>query len=149
MSAFNPKFKQLGSLQEVAQAINEPHDEDLTVQTAEMIEMYTKEPYSFIEWDLRRIHSMIGSWLLWDVAQVGCYRTRNVTVGGRACCDPVLIPDMVPHLFPIEETPEGAADFYKQFQIIHPFMDGNGRVGGIIYASVVFNAIKEWWGPCQ
>jgi Fic/DOC family len=57
----------------------------------------------------------------------------NVTVGGRVCPDWSQVHNLmlfwtkyiVPHSPPIE--------VYRTFQLIHPFRDGNGRVGKVIY----------------
>jgi Fic/DOC family len=61
------------------------------------------------------------------------FRRVNVTVGGRICPPPALVPRMVENLCVsiADGLLEDAA--YYEFQKIHPFVDGNGRTGKILY----------------
>ncbi len=60
------------------------------------------------------------------------FRTCGVRVGGRICPLPNEVPKKIDRwlAYVDEMTPEEA---YKEFQLIHPFRDGNGRVGKIIF----------------
>lgn len=60
------------------------------------------------------------------------YRRHGVFVGDRVCPDwhevPRLMKQLVYHFPDIEPW-----EAYKEFEEIHPFADGNGRVGKIIF----------------
>jgi len=60
------------------------------------------------------------------------YRICHVTVGGQVCPNPIEVPRLMRMWYESLQryTPEEA---YFNFQKIHPFADGNGRVGKIIH----------------
>jgi Fic family protein len=62
----------------------------------------------------------------------GCWRKCGVRVGSHIAPPPQEVPRLMQRW--IENlpnmTPEQA---YKEFQLVHPFRDGNGRVGKIVY----------------
>lgn len=72
-----------------------------------------------------------------DWFNVGEYKKLPNEVGGNATCPPKEVAkkmrDLLSHYHSIEKkTFEDIIDFHYQFEIIHPFQDGNGRVGRLI-----------------
>ncbi len=59
------------------------------------------------------------------------WRQINVRVGMRRCPDFEKVPDLLFTLFAKRET-LSPLEFYREFEMIHPFVDGNGRVGKIL-----------------
>lgn len=72
-----------------------------------------------------------------DWFNVGEYKKIPNEVGGNQTCAPKEVPtrmkELLFHYHSIEKkTLEDMIDFHYQFEIIHPFQDGNGRVGRLI-----------------
>ena len=69
--------------------------------------------------------------------RVGDYKLRANVVGGVQTCDPKKVHDEISRLLAeyLAKTDlqlEDIVDFHYRFERIHPFQDGNGRVGRLI-----------------
>jgi len=65
------------------------------------------------------------------------WRKVNVEVGLHLPPEYLRVPDLMgtlQDLYTIADV-EDLIEWYKDFETIHPFQDGNGRVGGIIVAA--------------
>jgi Fic family protein len=93
-----------------------------------------KTPVS--ERTIKEIHSLV---LMDRQTDKGVYRSVPVRVGGFFPCQPYEVPVQMERLmldYGVEmqnlHVIERAAVFHLRFETIHPFIDGNGRVGRLL-----------------
>ena len=75
---------------------------------------------------------------------VGDYKKRANVVGGRNTCGPAEVPKAIQRLLTNylskpNITFNDIVSFHAEFEYIHPFQDGNGRVGRLIALKECFN----------
>jgi hypothetical protein len=162
MSNFNPHFIRVDTVEECADLINKPHEDypdrvDDTVWAINLGILFSIDDMfssadDISEFDCKSIHSLI----MHDLEPKHKGQWRNVELDYPVDASPSFM--IAGHLeeqrlFPMNYTKMDESDiirWYRAFQIIHPFIDGNGRVGGVIVA-IASNYLFEGKGylaPC-
>jgi len=103
------------------------------------------------ETDLLKAHNLLMKNLL---NNAGSYRNSNVGVGGKdgvthVAPQPHIVPKLMEDLFDwLKNTDEhlliASCIFHYEFEFIHPFSDGNGRVGRL-WQSVILKEFKDFF----
>jgi len=104
------------------------------------------------EKDLLKAHKILMEKLL---DNAGVYRQTNVGVGGKdgvthVAPPPNIVPQLMGDLFQwLKDTDEHllivSCVFHYEFEFIHPFVDGNGRIGRL-WQTVILKSFKEMFG---
>lgn len=139
---WQPRFSYEPSLDRTADLINRPH-EDYPLRI-------TPTKHSILETEdqlrrdpritsdlLRRIHRTVfpdhGN-------RAGEWRRSNVRVGSHLAPRWEWIPSIMEELeflyLELEIDQQNLKHWYADFETIHPFVDGNGRTGGIVIAAM-------------
>lgn len=155
-----PKFGWVSTALEAADQINSVHEDYPTrvERTLDVIEsdIYylsgSKSGVSFPSWNVQKVHRAIFD----DTSHAGRFRDTDVVVGGLyRAPDPTRIADYMEELWfftsLVMNDITALIDWYTDFETVHPFEDGNGRVGGAIVASVshLIESDKGWLAPKQ
>jgi len=138
-----PKFKWVDSIAEAADVINRPHEDyptriPNTIKALE-IQIGSIEPTLLLE-----THKIVFG----DTSHGGQFRNIDVRVGNHIAPRFIEVASMMDELYlvhnPLKVSEESLTDWYTDFETIHPFQDGNGRVGGIVVARY-----SHLWFPQQ
>ena len=113
------------------------------IKAYEQIESYR---YDKLE-DLLQAHRLMTDKLLDDA---GSFRTVNVAVGGHIAPPHAQVSTLMQQLFTwLEQSDEHllikSCVFHYEFEFIHPFRDGNGRIGRL-WQSVILMAHHPLFG---
>ena len=127
------------SVKEHLEALNHP-------AAISFIEELASQGREIVEYDVLRLHGLIMSGV---DSSAGRYRESGVRISGSTFSPPpsVEVPERISTLLgwlrrnPDESSPiELAAKFMHRFSQIHPFVDGNGRVGRLLMNLMLIRA---------
>ena len=147
---FDPSFKWVDTVEEAADIINQPH-EDYPARVGRTIEAINSVTEEYSNAELLRLHAIMFN----DEVFAGEFRYVRVVVGWprQPCPDPWDVHKyFMPKLQLYHGEPLTIArleEWYTDFEEIHPFQDGNGRVGGTIIAGHSFRLFGKYYTPCQ
>jgi hypothetical protein len=146
-----PTFTWVGSIAVASDMINRPHEDypARVMRTSEQIRLIG----GYRGWSLNLLR-MVHQNVFGDEVFGGRWREVRVRVGHHVPPGPEKVGGLMNDL---EIRYESIFDvdvltaFYKDFETIHPFQDGNGRVGGIIVAAISheIDPDKGWLSPNQ
>lgn len=148
---WNPSFEWVKTRLECADKINSYHEDypNRVSKTDWMLGLVPSADGKIYSGSLLMIHEVIFS----DKPFAGKWRDVGVIVGQHH--PPIWeniakLMDELESFYAIQNI-ETLIEWYKDFETIHPFQDGNGRVGGVIVAIYAhkLHPDKGWLAPNQ
>jgi Fic family protein len=154
IKSFKPTFSPVDSVSDVAAMINAPHIDDSlqleerTKRTIEAIDFLSRPPHQITWFDAKQIHSLMWYELNPNRIRIGELRRHNVRIGSNVMPRHEFLSQLIDRAFPIQASTESSiVSWYRTFEAIHPFADGNGRVGGVIVAVMSKAALGFYLAP--
>lgn len=103
-----------------------------------MTQLLNKPPEKLTTELLLSLHALLMAGIRHDIA--GRFRSGNqwVRVGSHVGANPAFVPGLIAELLreydqcDDEYFLDAIARFHAEFELIHPFLDGNGRIGRVI-----------------
>ena len=101
--------------------------------------------------DIHRVLTR-GVPLFEDYGMSGKYRDVDCWIGNAICPKPFLIPSLMMHwyektMFLIDEAQKSPVEIawisHHMFEVVHPFIDGNGRTGRLIFNKILTQLGEE------
>ena len=140
---WSPAFMVVDTVEEAADKINLIHEDypervDITAVAVEALveELHIADQYPVkLHQDLpKAVHQLVFNDQPWS----GHWRGIPVLVGNHRPPNAEMLEQLMTELayYTAIEEQEDILDWYWDFETVHPFVDGNGRVGGIILAAV-------------
>lgn len=161
--SYKADFRFFESVEKSATMINIWHEDfplrvEDTIKQIEMAIGYFKQlrqisNHVVLDWDfLCDIHRSLCKKLNPKNIRSGDMRDVDVRVGDSIPMKHIFLPDTICEFFPhrfstLEKT--DIIDWYLDFETIHPFEDLNGRIGGIIIASLSYLNYGKYLSPLQ
>jgi len=120
----------LGTILEIAEAKG-------AIKAYQELENYSYDVMS----DLLKAHKILMNEVL---NNAGSFRTSNVRVGKHVAPQSHLVPQLMGELFEwLKHSDEHillkSCIFHYEFEFIHPFVDGNGRIGRLWQSVILYN----------
>lgn len=138
---WNPGFNYTDNIKDAADIINKPHEDYplFCLKTEESIlkAIDILKEGSLREFDIKALHG----YCMKDKQYIkaGSYRyNTGTTVGDYIPPESIYIEQLMTYICPINKDIKDVEMWYRIFECIHPFVDGNGRIGGIILAAISF-----------
>lgn len=138
LTKWNPQFQWLIEPKEVADKINSYHN-DYPQRVESTLAVLINDDNNTLgilrNENLKRIHRVIFGEFSW----AGQWRTVDVIVGDHRPPEYNSLYGWMEllesiYLYKSNLTLVDIKDWYSDFETLHPFMDGNGRVGGLVVA---------------
>lgn len=153
-SSWNPEMTMVTNIFDASDCINYPHEDypQHVASTKKAIDYAIDilKERSISESDIRFIHKicMEGK----EYLRLGSYRNVEVIVANTFIPpQPYLLPSYIMNIIPVgtqyQTTTDEIFSWYKEFETIHPFEDGNGRTGGTILAAMTFILENKYLVP--
>jgi Fic family protein len=139
--SFQPKFTWVNTPAECAYLINKPHEDfpkRVNATESVLVTLIKNQTDLITSFHARQIHSILFA----GESFAGKWRNCDVRIGKDFPPSHLQVPALIEKIFPVSQGRFNLPDWYKEFQEIHPFADGNGRVGGCAVAILSWDGVK-------